>query len=47
MIDDSYRYRIEIRVYRGDELESKQVVCTDRKLDTVILRHSDDEQEQE
>ena len=41
--DASYLYRIEVRVYRGDTLESRSIVCTDKKVDTVILKHSEED----
>lgn len=47
MIDDSYRYRVEVYVYRGDALESKQIVCTDKKLEMVILKHAKESEKNE
>ena len=47
MIDESCRYRIEVNIYRGDELEFRRNVSTDRKPVQVILKYAEDEQEQE
>ena len=47
VIDDSYRYRVEVYVYRGDALESKQIVCTDKKLEMVILKHAKESEKNE